>query len=314
MKVSSIINPITQKVTNSMKSPIRKAVAGAMMMTAVLGGSSVVNAKMINNDRTINQTEVVSAEGAKALASQSVQIQDIYGGYFDSKRLDALYLSIFAKTPSERATMKSEIKDIRSQYGNYLTAMFLEVSMYDKLLNENVLKSDSEFDKYYNLAKQNNYSRLSAYDKDSYKKAAQELSQNIDQLNEYFLITISELYQNGKTSYEDCSKKLDEIMQIQANALPEEDKTYILNKYNERIQKFEKHFSGSNSNNVKEEIIAYKTFLIYDEFVLNRFLCSKLRMINNGLLSGPIDPLDSQKHINTIVRYIVHIEDEKGIY
>ena len=103
-------------------------------------------------------------------------------------------------------------------------------------------------------------------------------------------------------------------MQIQANALPEEDKTYILNNYNERIQKFKKHFSGSNSNNVKEEIIAYKTFLIYDEFVLNRFLCSKLRIINNGMLSDPIDPLDSQKHINTIVRYIVHIEDEKGIY
>ncbi len=313
MKVSSIMkNPVTQKVTNTIKTPMRKAVAGAMMMTAVLGGTAVANAKTTNNDRVINQTEVVSIEGAKALASQNIQLQDIYGGYFDSKRLDALYLSIFAKTPSERATMKNEIKNIRSQYGNYLTAMFLEVSMFDKLLNEDVLKSDSAFDKYYNLAKQNNASRLSAYDKNSYKQTAQELSQNIDQLNEYFLTTIAELFQNGKTSFEDCSKKLDEIMLVQANAFPEE-KASILNNYNEKIKQFEKSFSGSN--NGKEEIIAYKTFLIYKEFASNRIIYSKLRRMYDGMdLLETIDPLNSQKHINTIVRYIVHIEDEKGIY
>ena len=313
MKVSSIIkNPVTQKVTNTIKTPMRKAVAGAMMMTAVLGGTAVANAKTTNNDRVINQTEVVSAEGARALASQNIQLQDVYGGYFDSKRLDALYLSIFAKTPSERATMKNEIKNIRSQYGNYLTAMFLEVSMFDKLLNEDVLKSDSAFDKYYNLAKQNNASRLSAYDKNSYKQTAQELSQNIDQLNEYFLTTIAELFQNGKTSFEDCSKKLDEIMRVQANAFPEE-KASILNNYNEKIKQFEKSFSGSN--NGKEEIIAYKTFLIYKEFASNRIIYSKLRRMYDGMdLLETIDPLNSQKHINTIVRYIVHIEDEKGIY
>ena len=313
MKVSSIIkNPVAQKVTNSIKAPMRKAVASAMMMTAVLGGSAVANAKTTNNDRVINQTEVVSAEGAKALASQNVQLQDIYGGHFDSKRLDALYLSIFAKTPSERATMKNEIKDIRSQYGNYLTAMFLEVSMFDKLLNEDVLKSDSAFEKYYNLAKQNNASSLSAYDKNSYKQTAQELSQNIDQLNEYFLTTIAELFQNGKTSFEDCSKKLDEIMQIQADAFPQE-KTNILNNYKEKVQKFEKSFSGSS--NGKEEIIAYKTFLIYKEFASNRIIYSKLRRMYDGMdLSETIDPLNSQKHINTIVRYIGHIETEKGIY
>ena len=314
MKVSSIVkNPVVKKVTNSIKSPMRKAVAGAMMMTAVLGGTAIANAKTTNNDRVINHTEVVSAEAAKALASQNVQLQDLYGGYFDSKRLDALYLSIFAKTPSERATMKNDIKDIRSQYGNYLTAIYLEISMFDKLLNDDVLKSDSAFEKYYNLAKQNNASSLSAYDKNSYKQAAQEVSQNIDQLNEYFVATIGELFQDGKTSFEDCSKRLDEIMQIQADAFPQE-KTNILNNYKEKVQKFEKSFSGSRSNG-KEEIIAYKTFLIYKEFASIRIIYSKLRRMYDGWdLSQTIDPLDSQKHINKIIRYIGHIETEKGIY
>lgn len=52
MKVSSIIkNPVARKVTNSIKLPMRKAIAGAMMMTAVLGGTAVANAKTTNNDR-----------------------------------------------------------------------------------------------------------------------------------------------------------------------------------------------------------------------------------------------------------------------
>ena len=73
MKVSSITkNPVARKVTNSIKSPMRKAVAGAMMMTAVLG-ATVANAKTTNNDRVINHTEIVSAEGAKALASMTLQ-------------------------------------------------------------------------------------------------------------------------------------------------------------------------------------------------------------------------------------------------
>ena len=101
-------------------------------------------------------------------------------------------------------------------------------------------------------------------------------------------------------------------MRVQANAFPEE-KISILNNFNEKIQQFEKSFSGSN--NGKEEIIAYKTFLIYKEFVSNRIIYSKLRRMYDGLdLLETIDPLNSQKHINTIVRYIVHIEDEKGIY
>jgi hypothetical protein len=148
MKVSSIIkNPVARKVTNSIKTPIRKALAGAMMMTAVLGGTAVVNAKTTNNERAINRTEVISAEGAKALASMTLQSPTVPNVHNNS--IDKRIIGI-AENNDEIASNTQILNDLYNSCGTYVTSIYAQHILDNTYFNEKLLKK-TNLRPYYDL-------------------------------------------------------------------------------------------------------------------------------------------------------------------
>ena len=259
------------KVSSIVKTPIvRKAVAGAMMMTAVLGSSASVNAKPIDNNKTINQTEVLSSEGSLALANLFVQSPTYSTA--KNQKLDNLYLSIMSNNEAEKARKASELNSNYTNYGTFVTAILSEANMVDKLLNQDILKSEEGFNSIYTKAKTNNKFKeygMNTDDKTTYWNVVQQSSSNFDNLNKVLLNKLSGILQNGKPSYEDCSKMLDNLMRMVVSS--DEETTYdesILKRYTDNVKIYNDMMNHKYPNNpaAKAEVIAYQVFYIYKTY------------------------------------------------
>ncbi len=274
------------KVSSIVKMPIlRKVAASAMMMTTVLGGASVVNAKPSNNNKTINQTEVVSSEGAKALASQIIQGPTITKERFTilDNRMMQLYTS-----ESEKAQLKEIIDETYNKQGTFLTTVWGQHSLFNEYFNERVLKDNTKIQKYYNKyvsnlkadaqacretgnnwqelgdIEQKNYWYEKAkkiengiYDYNTCLKKVNAFSKYLDEQYEpWFFAHIQSSIEEGKLSFADWDKKLDDL--VAANDGDWADKS----EYDKAIFIYTKVVPDLNNTKEKARFIAYKVFLL----------------------------------------------------
>ena len=207
MKVSSIIkNPVARKVTNSIKTPMRKAVASAMMMTAVLGGTAVANAKTTNNDRVINQTEVVSAEGAKALASMTLQSPTVPKVHMNS--LDRRILALYPAGP-ERNQNLQVLNQTYNDYGTYVASIYIQHLLDQEYFVERFLKK-TDWNKVLETFESNR-----GEDFITEEQCQNSIDFIIDNLSNtyspWILGKINNLISSGDFSFENCNKMLDDI-------------------------------------------------------------------------------------------------------
>ena len=272
MKVSSITkNPVARKVTNSIKSPMRKAIAGAMMMTAVLGGTAVANAKTNNNDRIINQTEVVSAEGAKALASMTLQSPTVPTQINNSIKNR---IANSAETQTEREEDCKAIDMLFKNYGTYVATIYCQHALNNEYCNTRLLKN-TNMTKYYNLFKAESaelhaefpYIPLAA-DFSAYKNTIDQVAKHIDEVYEpWFNNYIASIANGNDLSFDKCNKALDEV--VKSNSWADIDY------YNEQVNVFlfvcKRSNKDVNSIKIKSDLLAYKMFLIDTMYYNNVF-------------------------------------------
>ena len=261
MKVSSIIkNPVARKVTNSIKIPIRKVLAGAMMMTAVLGGSAVANAKTTNNDRVINQTEVVSAEGAKALASMTLQSPTVPKVHNNS--IDKRIIGI-AENNDEIASNTQILNDLYNSCGTYVTSIYAQHILDNTYFNEKLLKK-TNLRPYYDLLcySRTNFQPYRSQPELSYETYLERIEQASKHFEEVYNpwiegILVSVINSNN-LSFEEANKILDNI--VVDNTWTNKDG------YDRDVNRFmfvlERSNKDLNSVKVKSDILAYKMYLI----------------------------------------------------